>query len=409
MKHCFKHVRRAALLLVTAVAVLIPTSGVFAYSSNDYSDATTQAYEAELERLRREQAQLENTLAEIRNNQSNASEYGELLTKQLQSTADKIEVASEYIEVLKQGIADKRVEIAHEEENISRTYSNILQRMRVTYEQDDETLLEILLNADGITDLLSRVERLSSLLDYDNRLKHNYEEAKQYLETAKADLDGKLETQVALEAELAEDIAELEVLIKENDSYIQTLENNEKYAYEEHVRREQEKEILAKELDEYIAEQLRKSEAEYVGGQFGWPLNGATNYVVTCRHGWRTYQIYGYWTTDFHNGIDLRCYTGTDVYAANAGTVVIATYHASYGYYVLIDHGGGYSTLYAHNSKLLVSPGQYVERGEVISLSGNTGYTSGPHLHFEIRVNNERVDPLSGNLLSTPKNMQIIE
>jgi murein DD-endopeptidase MepM/ murein hydrolase activator NlpD len=76
---------------------------------------------------------------------------------------------------------------------------------------------------------------------------------------------------------------------------------------------------------------------------------------------------------------------------------------------VLIDHGGGYSTLYAHNSQLLVSPGQQVERGQVISLSGSTGYSSGPHLHFEIRVNNEREDPLSGNLLSTPKNMMIIE
>lgn len=409
MKKYLKRIRRAAIVLAVAFAVTVPQTGVFAYGSNDYSDATTQAYEAELERLRREQEQLEGTLAEIRNNQSNASEYGELLTKQLQSTADKIEVATEYIEVLKQGISDKRVEIAHEEENISRTYSNILQRMRVTYEQDDETLLEILLNAEGITDLLSRVERLSSLLDYDNRLKKDYEEAKKYLESAKADLDLKLETQVALEAELAEDIADLEVLIKNNDDYIKTLENNEKYAYQEHVRRQQEEELLAKELDEYIAEQLRKSEAEYVGGQFGWPLNGATNYVVTCRFGWRTYLIYGYWTTDYHNGIDLRCTVGTEVYAANAGTVVIATYHASYGYYVLIDHGGGYATLYAHNSKLLVTPGQQVQRGDLISYSGNTGYSSGPHLHFEIRVNNERVDPLSGNLLSVPKNMQIIE
>ena len=409
MKFSLKHARRALLPLAIAASALVLATGIFAYSSNDYSDATTQAYEAELERLRREQAQLENTLAEIRNNQSNASEYGELLTKQLQSTADKIEVATEYIEVLKQGISDKKVEIAHEEDNISRTYSSILQRLRITYEQDEETLLEILLNANGITDLLSRVERLSSLLEYDNRLKRGYEESKQYLETAKADLDKKLETQIQLEAELAGDIAELEVLIKQNDASIETLENNEEYAYQEHVRRQQEEQVLAKELDDYLAEQLRKSEAEYVGGQFGWPLNGATNYVVTCRYGWRTYLIYGYWTTDFHNGIDLRCVVGTEVYAANAGTVIIATYHASYGYYVLIDHGGGYSTLYAHNSQLLVSPGQHVERGQVISLSGNTGYSSGPHLHFEIRVNNERVDPLSGNLLSTPKNMMIIE
>jgi len=401
--------RYAKMLVALIMAFTLCSAGVYAYSSNDYSDATTQAYEAELERLRREQAALENTLADIRNNQSSASEYGELLSKQLQSTTDKIEVATQYIEVLKQGIADKKVEIAHESQNIDRTYNNLLERMRITYEQGEESFLEILFDSNGIADLLSRVERLSSLLDYDSRLKSSYEEAKVFLENAKADLDAKLETQVALEAELAEDIAELEDLIKANDDYITTLENNEAYAYQEHLRREQEKEKLAKELDEYIAEQLRNSEAEYAGGQFAWPLNGATNYVVTCRHGWRTYQIYGYTTTDYHNGIDLRCVTGTEVYAANAGTVVIATYHASYGYYVLIDHGGGYSTLYAHNSQLLVTPGQKVERGQVISLSGSTGYSSGPHLHFEIRVNNERVDPLSGNLLSTPINMIILE
>ena len=401
--------RYAKMLAALLVAFALCSAGVYAYSSNDYSDATTQAYEAELERLRREQAALENTLADIRNNQSSASEYGELLSKQLQSTTDKIEVATQYIEVLKQGIADKKVEIAHESQNIDRTYNNLLERMRITYEQGEESFLEILFDSKGIADLLSRVERLSSLLDYDSRLKSSYEEAKVFLENAKADLDEKLETQVALEAELAEDIAELESLIKANDDYITTLENNEAYAYQEHLRREQEKEKLAKELDEYIAEQLRNSEAEYAGGQFAWPLNGATNYVVTCPHGWRTYEIYGYTTTDYHNGIDLRCVTGTEVYAANAGTVVIASYHASYGYYVLIDHGGGYSTLYAHNSQLLVTPGQKVERGQVISLSGSTGYSSGPHLHFEIRVNNERVDPLSGNLLSTPINMIILE
>ncbi len=401
--------RSAKVLCVLLVAMLTLGVSVYSYSSNDYSDATTQAYEAELERLRQEQAALENTLAEIRNNQSNASEYGELLSKQLQSTTDKIEVATEYIEILKQGIADKKVEIEHEEQNIDRTYNTLLDRMRITYEQGEESFLEILFDSKGIADLLSRVERLSSLLDYDSRLKSSYEEAKVFLENAKADLDAKLETQVALEAELAEDIAELEGLIKANDDYISTLEDNEAYAYQEHLRREQEKEKLAKELDEYIAEQLRNSEAEYAGGQFAWPLNGATNYVVTCRHGWRTYQIYGYWTTDYHNGIDLRCVTGTEVYAANSGTVVIATYHASYGYYVLIDHGGGYSTLYAHNSQLLVVPGQKVEKGQVISRSGSTGYSSGPHLHFEIRVNNERVDPLSGNLLSTPINMIILE
>ena len=93
--------------------------------------------------------------------------------------------------------------------------------------------------------------------------------------------------------------------------------------------------------------------------------------------------------------MDLAVPTGTSVRAALPGTVTISQYSSSYGYYVVIDHGGGLATLYAHNSKLLVSGGQTVNAGDVVSLSGSTGRSTGPHLHFEVRVNGERTDPRS--------------
>ncbi|MBQ2119019.1 MAG: M23 family metallopeptidase, partial [Clostridia bacterium] len=123
----------------------------------------------------------------------------------------------------------------------------------------------------------------------------------------------------------------------------------------------------------------------------------------------RTYLTYGYWTTDFHHGIDINAGWGTDVHAANAGTVAIAGWSNSFGNYVVIDHGGGYSTLYAHNSSLCVSAGQTVERGQLISYSGNTGWSFGAHLHFEVRYQGERIDPLTPGLLSTPSNLIILE
>ena len=94
-----------------------------------------------------------------------------------------------------------------------------------------------------------------------------------------------------------------------------------------------------------------------------------------------------------HTGMDLAVPTGTPVRAALPGTVTAAQYHSSYGYYVMIDHGNGLSTLYAHNSQLLVRVGQTVEAGDIVSLSGSTGRSTGPHLHFEVRVSGQRTNP----------------
>ncbi len=404
--------KRLLIILISLVAAVVSVTAVcFAVSAAtpDYSDATTKAYEAELERLKQEQTSIEITLAGIRGNKSSASEYAEYLHKQVENTSSKIDVTNQLLDTLAKRIEEKKKQISDETDRVDDTYRKFLNRIRIAYEEGRETYLEILLDSKSLTDFLSRTEQLNSLLGYDKRLKKSYEEAKKTLEEAKADLDASYEKQVEYSKSLEEDIVKLENSIKENDDYIATLENNEYYAYQQYLARQAERDKLDAELQDYILEQLRKSQENYAGGLLSWPLNPSTNYYVTDTFGWRSYMIYGYWTSDFHHGIDLRASVGTEVYAANSGIVSIATYNATYGYYVLIDHGGGYSTLYAHNSSLCVSPGDYVERGQRISYSGNTGYSSGPHLHFEVRYFGERIDPLAGNILNTPYNMVILD
>ena len=109
--------------------------------------------------------------------------------------------------------------------------------------------------------------------------------------------------------------------------------------------------------------------------------------------GYRTISSLGY-NNKFHYGIDIPAYRGTDIYASKAGKVLIAKYHSSYGNYILLDHGNGYNTLYAHASKLYVKAGEYVEQGQVIAAVGTTGTSTGNHLHFEVRINGEKVDPM---------------
>ena len=140
------------------------------------------------------------------------------------------------------------------------------------------------------------------------------------------------------------------------------------------------------------ADGIGGSDAPFIGADgFCSPVGANWRSIVTSEFGYRKDPFTG--QTKGHSGMDLAVPTGTSVRAALPGTVTISQYSSSYGYYVMIDHGGGLATLYAHNSKLLVSVGQTVNAGDVVSLSGSTGRSTGPHLHFEVRVNGERTDP----------------
>ena len=134
------------------------------------------------------------------------------------------------------------------------------------------------------------------------------------------------------------------------------------------------------------------ADVPYIGADgFCSPIGAGWESRVTSEFGYRRDPFTG--ETRGHTGMDLAVPTGTPVRAALPGTVIAAQYHSSYGYYVMIDHGNGLSTLYAHNSQLLVRVGQTVEAGDIVSLSGSTGRSTGPHLHFEVRVNGQRTNP----------------
>ena len=131
--------------------------------------------------------------------------------------------------------------------------------------------------------------------------------------------------------------------------------------------------------------------ASYVGGQFMWPSN--TTHLVTSPYGYRIHPVTG--KSRFHAGIDIGAAYGTSILAANDGVVIVAGYNAGgYGNYVVINHGGGYTTLYAHASSLLVSVGQKVSRGQVIATCGSTGMSTGPHIHFEVQYNGQTTNPM---------------
>jgi murein DD-endopeptidase MepM/ murein hydrolase activator NlpD len=152
----------------------------------------------------------------------------------------------------------------------------------------------------------------------------------------------------------------------------------------------QEDKLLAqsKEIEKKIVS--LQSSKKYIGGELSWPAPGY--YKITSQYGYRNHPILK--KKKLHTGIDIAVPKNSNVIAANSGKVIYSGYYGGYGNTVIIDHGGKISTLYAHNSKLLVKVGDEVEKDKVISKSGSTGLSTGPHLHFEVRENGQHVDPL---------------
>lgn len=397
----------AALLAAVMIAVSLPSS---AASSSDYTDATVEAYEAQLKKLKQEQKQLEKDIASVRTNQSDAEKLKQYLDRQISLTHDKITLTEALLADLAANISEKEALIAEKEADIDIQYKKFLERIKIAYEEGTVSYIELILGADSLSDYLSRVERVGSLLEYDTRLKTEYECLKSDLIAERDSLNQTLDKQTQYKAELSSDYASLEKSYRENESYLKNLEASEDKFLKNFYANQALEEELNKELEAYIKEQLAKAASKYVGGLLAWPLTDGHRYINSS-YGYRTYQIYGVWVTDNHGGIDIKASSGEDILAANSGEVLIATYHSSYGYYILIDHGGGISTLYAHCSKLLVKAGQKVNKGDVIGYVGSTGNSSGPHLHFEIRIDGVRINPLGKdyNYLSYPVNLVILD
>jgi murein DD-endopeptidase MepM/ murein hydrolase activator NlpD len=174
-----------------------------------------------------------------------------------------------------------------------------------------------------------------------------------------------------------------ELLAKYNEEIAKTKEDIDYY---EDIQKEK-----YEELQRYIIQsQSLNRNLRYSGGRLLWPT---TSNLITSYFGYRVHPIYG--TTRFHSGIDIGASYGAPIYAAESGRVILASYYDGYGNCIIIDHGDGVSTLYAHCSSIIVKVGQYVSKGQIIGYVGSTGNSTGPHLHFEVRINGNPVNPFN--------------
>lgn len=335
---------------------------------NDVHQQINQT-QSELNKGRKQEKQLSNQIKELESQIGAAEKEINNLNGNIGETEQKIAVV--------------KADLAAVEEEMNTQNDELQKRLRAMYKNDDVGMIQILLGSDDITDFMTNMDMVQKIFDNDVKIlkgmkrQHEIIEGqKKQLETLQAKLEIQQQQQLDKQAFLQASRGQVSALKS------QVASNNA--ALEAQI------DDLNAEADRLVSE-IRKLQGNqaFVGGTFCWPSASSTR--VTSEFGYRIHPILK--VKKLHTGIDIGAASGTNVLAANAGTVIKAGWNNSYGNLVMIDHGGGIVTLYAHNSKLLVSTGDVVSRGQAIALVGSTGNSTGSHIHFEVRVNGEYQNP----------------
>lgn len=306
-------------------------------------------------------------------------------------------------------IAQTQNEIVKMEAYLKTRQDVLNRRVRAIYMHGQLNYLEVILGANSFSDFANRVELLKRVIRSDYNLILEIQKQKAAIEAKKAQLEEDKRQLDALAAEAEKTRQEIAKKKAEQQKVLDAAKSNKAAAAQMEqdlnaqlasVRNLIQQRLAAAEAARQAAQQQAASDDEGGGGggsddnyvqgtgAMGWPCSGP----ITSPFGYRTHPIFG--TTIFHAGIDIGVDYGTPIHAADSGVVVYSGWISGYGNAVIIDHGGGISTLYGHNQSLAVSEGQSVSKGSVIAYAGSTGNSTGPHCHFEVDVNGSPVNPM---------------
>ena len=370
--------------------------------------ATPYWYQAQDEDLTNQLSNIQQQLTNEANKKSEAEKtigtvYEQLHAIQIEldtATADLKQVQADRIR-LDQDITKTEAELKAAQERLQSREKVFYKRVRDIYINGRLSYLDVVVGSKDFSDFANRMEMLKRILQADMELINTIKTEREEIASKKA----KLEADRAKVLELEKVAQEKQTIINqkkaERQAVLERAMNDRDTAERAYNELMASSASITAMLQQRAAERAAAAAAASQGGGGGgattWvqgtgQLAAPVNAPITSDFGWRIHPIYG--TSRLHAGTDFGVDEGTPVHAADGGVVVEAGWISGYGYTIIIDHGNGMSTLYAHNSDVAVSPGQTVSKGQVVSYSGNTGGSTGPHLHFEVRINGEPTDPM---------------
>ena len=328
------------------------------------------------------------TLSEIRKEIEEKEKKLEEGQSQEKSLASQVSELEKKITELEGAISENEVkleklqkEVDEAQKKVDTQSENLNARLRNMYKNSSVGYLDVLLKSDSFSDFLTNLDLVKIIYSSDQDILKKLEKAHKELEKKKNEVE-------TLQAELknAKSTAE------SNKSTIEAKKAEIAKSNKETERMIDELQADADAMTAKLqSEGSSSTTSEYTGGVLQWPTPSSS--YITSPFGYRIHPIYGY--KKFHTGIDIGASSGSAIVAANPGTVILSGWNGGYGKCVVVDHGGGVTTLYAHCSSLLVSYGQKVSRGQQIAKVGSTGNSTGPHLHFEVRLNGSYKNPMN--------------
>lgn len=389
--------RTAAL----AGGLILGGAAVFsAYAANvEMEDAKKQ-----VSALEEEKKQVEDTLNQLESLKADTAVYVKALDGNLAKLSDELKQLEQRIGEKENQIERTQAQLEKAREAEAQQYSAMKLRIKYMYENGQTSFVEMMMDSGSISELLNRGEYVSRIAEYDRRKLREYGEIKDEVAAKEHALNEEHESLLALQDTTRakqQSVKRLMVSKQEElasvQSRIATAQNElDQYTADIKAQEEQMKRIEAemKRREEEARKKAEEAGKTYTVSNLGnisfkWPCPSSSR--ITSNFGDRESPTEG--ASANHKGMDIGAGTGADIIAAAAGQVVISTYSYSAGNYIMIDHGGGVSTVYMHCSQLLVSEGANVTQGQVIAKVGSTGYSTGPHLHFGIRSGGNYVDP----------------
>mgnify|MGYP000851228654 CR=1 FL=1 len=371
-----KRLRFMGLLLVLVVLL---TGTVFA-------DELGQKYD-EFQRIRDQIRQTEGRLSTVRRQERSVLDELSILEERLERNQEELSRLEREIAVTEGNIRETTKALAEAEAELERQIEILGCRLRALYENGTVTYMEVLLSAADFSDFLNRADLMQEIISQDVELLESIQRKREEIAQKKIELEEQREQLLTLQDKTLAKQAQVEADAAQRERLLEKIQS-EKDLYEAAL---DELERTSRQLEELIWRLQQESGGEALVGKGGmqWPTGPSRR--ITSEFGMRSHPVFG--GNRMHSGLDIAAPHGQPIFAAAAGKVLVSGVQGGYGNTVVLDHGGGISTLYGHASSLLVQPGQVVARGQTIARIGSTGVSTGPHVHFEVRVNGTPVNP----------------
>lgn len=385
-----KKLRAAAafLALVILALALMPAGPALAVSQSEID-----ALEEQRDELKAQREEMQAGIDELKNQQAGVLEQKRALDEQNEVYRQELELIEEQVSLYTRLVDEKAAELEKATADEAEQLAIYKQHVRAMEENGEYTYLSIIFGSKSLSQLMSNLDMIGEIMDADKRIYDQYTAAREDAEEIKAEYETTLSALADKQAEYEAEKADLEAKIAEANDMIAQLEEEINSNYDLYLEVMAQEEALESDIQSMIAEMERQEAANSITstGTYIWPLPG---YSPGSAYGWRMHPIYH--EMRFHAGEDIGAPSGTPILAADSGmATVIADNGNGYGNYIMINHGGGRVTLYAHMSAFAISNGATVSQGQVIGYVGSTGNSTGPHLHFEVRVNGATTDPKS--------------